>query len=165
MTAKIILILSFVLLCAGCSGTKVYIDSSSESSIEKLNQEIQTFKTSVYLNDGTELRDGTFELNADSITHIIESDTIKYAISDIEMIKTVGDHKDTSVIGIGLIGGAFILYTSFTKDDDNDEFSNSGFVSRDFNGIEGTLYGSILGVVGIVILATGIAKATTKYYF
>ncbi|MBO6793314.1 MAG: hypothetical protein JJ895_05350 [Balneolaceae bacterium] len=128
---------------------------------------MQVKKTIVYLKDGRILRKGDFELESDSLFQTFEGDTIAYSITEINSIKTVGNHSSTTIISLMAIGaGAAILAT--TPIDYSDQYptphsvdeSRSESLSDTF---KGKFLGSLLTISGIIMLIGGIRQVTSLY--
>lgn len=173
MNWKCTLLLYFGMLLFGCSPTKIMFDQSSESSISELNNLISELNTTVYLANGNELTDGEFEVTSDSLTHIVEGKSTKYPISNLRSIKTIGDHSTNTILGLSLIGGGIAVFSVTPgkeefRESPNDIREERPTESGSFtfsDRLKGNLLGSILCISGLIVLISGIKKATKIYIF
>ncbi len=160
------LLVAFLMLLA-CSPSKIIVDHSSEHSVLELNREMEIKKTIIYLKDGRILRKGDFELVSDSLFQAIEKDTIAYSITEINSIKTVGNHSSTTIISLMAIGAGVAILATTPKDYSDQyptphsiEESRSESLSDTF---KENFLGSLLTIFGIIMLIGGIRQVTTLY--
>lgn len=169
---KTTLIYFVLVTLVGCSPSEIIIDRSSESAVSELNDELQVLKTKVYLTNGDVLKEGEFVLSADSLTHSINGNRTKYPVSIIQSIKTVDDHSSSTILGLSLMGGGVAVFAiTPEKMEDRLESPNDVRESQQTTSknesltdrLKGNLLGSVLSVSGLIVLISGINRATRIY--
>ncbi len=168
---KTTLIYFVLVTLVGCSPSGIIIDRFSESAVSELNNELQVLKTKVYLTNGDVLKEGEFMLSTDSLTHSINGNRTKYPVSIIQSIKTIDDHSSSTILGLSLMGGGVAVFAVTPEKKDwlespNDVRELQPITSKNeslTDRLKGNLLGSVLSVSGLIVLISGINRATRIY--